>query len=100
MVGYAKVNPPWLPDPEPGAMQLSQLYVARSLHGTGVAATLMDWAIDSARAADATAMLLTVWEENARARAFYRRRGFVEVGTYAFVTGQQVDTDLVMRLAL
>ena len=100
VVGYAKVNPPWLPDAEPGAMQLSQLYVAATLHGSGVGRVLMDWTLATARAAGATALLLTVWEENARALAFYRRLGFVQVGTYAFQTGSQIDTDLVMRLRL
>ncbi|MGK6320776.1 N-acetyltransferase family protein [Sphingomonas sp. DT-204] len=100
IVGYAKLNPPWLPDAEPGAMQLSQLYVVRDFHGAGIAHALMDWSIDAARAAGAAALLLTVWEENHRARRFYEKRGFVHVGDYAFPVGNQIDTDNIMRLAL
>ena len=98
VVGYAKLNLPWLPDAEAGAMQLSQLYVAGELHGAGVGAALMDWAVATAREAGATALLLTVWEENRRALAFYARLGFEQVGTYAFAVGEQIDTDLVLRL--
>lgn len=100
IVGYAKINPPWLPDAEPGAVQLSQLYVASSWHGRGVAQSLMDWAIERAREEGAGALLLTVWEENARARRFYEKLGFVHIGDYAFPVGQQIDTDNIMRLAL
>jgi ribosomal protein S18 acetylase RimI-like enzyme len=100
LVGYAKLNPPWLPDAEPGVMQLSQIYVSSDQHGAGVGKVLLDWAIATARAEDATALLLTVWEENHRAAAFYRKHGFEHVGNYAFAVGTQVDTDHIMRLAL
>ncbi len=100
VVGYAKLNPPWLPDAEPGAMQLSQIYVTGDQHGAGVGKALLEWAVGTARAAGATALLLTVWEENHRAAAFYRKNGFDHVGDYAFAVGNQVDTDHIMRLAL
>ena len=100
IVGYCKVNPPWLPDAEPGAMQLSQIYVTYDQHGSGVGRVLLDWAIATAREAGATALLLTVWEENHRAFAFYKKHGFQHIGDYAFPVGEQVDTDHVMRLQL
>jgi diamine N-acetyltransferase len=100
IVGYAKLCSPWLPDAEPGALQLSQIYVSYDQHGRGVAATLMDWAEGTARSEGATALLLTVWEENHRARRFYEKRGFVHIGDYAFPVGKQIDTDNILRLAL
>jgi GNAT superfamily N-acetyltransferase len=54
VVGYAKVNPPWLPDAEPSALQLSQIYVSSDQHGAGVGKALLDWAIATARAEGAT----------------------------------------------
>lgn len=100
IIGYAKISAPWLPDAEAGAMQLSQLYVTYDQHGSGVATALMDWSIAAARQEQATALLLTVWEGNARARRFYEKHGFVHIGDYAFPVGQQIDTDNIMRLAL
>ena len=100
VVGYAKVNPPWLPDAEPSALQLSQIYVSSDQHGAGIGKALLDWAIATARAEGATALLLTVWEENHRAAAFYRKHGFDHIGDYAFAVGTQIDTDHIMRLAL
>jgi ribosomal protein S18 acetylase RimI-like enzyme len=100
VVGYATLTPPWLPDAEPGAMQLSHIYVAGDQHGAGVGKALLDWTIATARESGATALLLTVWEENHRAAAFYRKHGFEHIGDYAFAVGSQIDTDYIMRLAL
>ena len=40
---------------------------------------------------------LDVWEKNLRAIEFYRRWGFVEVGTQGFVLGSDVQHDLLMQ---
>jgi ribosomal protein S18 acetylase RimI-like enzyme len=100
ILGYAKMSPPWLEQADPNDAQLSQLYVATSQHGRGVAQALMDWTLATARAQGAPAMLLTVFEKNDRAIAFYAKYGFVHVGDYDFPVGKQIDRDLVMRLAL
>lgn len=100
ITGYAKMVPPSLDQAGPADAQLSQLYVATDWHGRGIARALMDWALATARARRAPALLLTVFEENHRAIAFYAKYGFVHVGDYAFPVGRQIDRDLVMRLAL
>jgi diamine N-acetyltransferase len=102
IVGYAKLCEPFLPpeDIAPGGLQLSQLYVASTHHGAGIADVLMRWTIDTARERGANALYLTVWEHNPRAKRFYDKRGFVHIADYAFQTGTQVDRDLIMRLAL
>lgn len=102
IIGYVKLSPVWLDDPAvlPGALQLSQLYIAADWHGRGIAQALMDWTIDEARRGAATALVLTVWEENFRAQRFYARYDFVHIGDYAFPTGTQVDRDLIMQLVL
>ena len=100
IAGYAKMVPPTLEQAGPADAQLAQLYVATDWHGRGVAQALMDWAMTTARTRRAPALLLTVFEENHRAIAFYAKYGFVHVGDYAFPVGRQIDRDLVMRLAL
>lgn len=100
IIGYAKLTPPWLPDAPADALQLSQIYVEGAWHGQGVARALMDWAIEQARAQGASALLLTVWEHNPRAIRFYHKLGFEHVGDYAFPVGDQLDRDLILRLAL
>lgn len=102
IAGYAKLSPVWLDNPAvpKGALQLSQLYVASAHHGTGIAQRLMQWTIDTARSRRASALVLTVWEDNHRARRFYDRYGFSHIGDYAFPTGTQIDRDLIMLLPL
>lgn len=100
IAGYAKLSPRWLDDPAilPGVLQLSQLYVGSAWHGTGIANALMAWTTLEARQRGATGLVLTVWENNERARRFYGRHGFVHIGDYAFATGTQIDRDLIMQL--
>lgn len=102
LVGYGKVGPTFLTDEADttGLVHLHQLYVDPAQHGAGVGDALLGWAKDLARRRDAAGLILTVWEENHRARRFYDRHGFVHVGDYAFRTGDQIDRDLIMRLTL
>jgi GNAT superfamily N-acetyltransferase len=58
------------------AIELRDLYVVPAAWGTGLAARLMDTALDSVRG-DAGAAFLWVGEDNARARRFYEREGWV-----------------------
>ncbi len=101
-VGYARIDRMTLPvDPgdRPG-VQLYQLYVLKDWHGGGIAPVLMDWMIAEARAQGASDLWLSVYTDNPRARAFYRRYGFVEVMPYAFMVGTQADDDIICKLAL
>jgi ribosomal protein S18 acetylase RimI-like enzyme len=100
IVGYAKLVPPWLEEAGPQDAQLGQLYIAYDWHGRGIAQALMDWSLATARARNAPALLLTVFEENARAIAFYAKYGFVHIGDYAFPVGSKIDRDLIMKLDL
>lgn len=102
IIGFAKLGPPALPFPptDRAAAELRQLYVYRQHQGTGVARMLMRWAIDTARQRGAAALYLSVFTENPRARAFYARYGFVEVGPYHYMVGDQADEDIILRLDL
>jgi ribosomal protein S18 acetylase RimI-like enzyme len=100
IVGYSKLGPPWLPDAEPGALQLSQLYVTSDWQGRGIAQELMNWTVAAAGDRGAAALLLTVWEHNPRAIRFYERHGFVHVADYPFQVGSRIDRDLILRRPL
>jgi len=99
--GFAKLGPPSLPFTVEGpTAELRQLYVLRPWQGAGVAPALMAWVLDEARRRGADQLFLSVFVDNRRARAFYARYGFEEVGAYAFMVGSHADEDIIMRLKL
>lgn len=82
------------------ALLLDQLYVLKEHHGAGIAHGLMDWAIEEARRRGAERLYLTVYVDNQRARRFYDRYGFENMGRYDFMVGNQADEDIIMMKAL
>jgi len=100
-VGYLKLGTLKLPvEPQGPALLLDQLYILKEHHGSGIAHALMDWAIEEARRRGAEELYLTVFIDNHRARRFYDRYGFEDVGRYAFMVGEQADEDVMMRKRL
>jgi len=101
-IGYAKLTPLRAPakDPAPNALEMQQLYVVREWQGAGVAARLMEWALGSARAQGASEVYLTVFDHNERAKRFYSRYGFEEVGRCTFQLGERIDDDRIWRVRL
>lgn len=101
-VGYVKLGPLKKLDivPRGPAMILDQLYVLKEQHGSGLASELMRWAMESASERGAVELYLTVYIDNHRARRFYDRYGFEEVGAYQFMVGNHADEDIIMRKTL
>lgn len=80
--------------------EILRFYLRGEFHGTGVAAALMDAALAALRERGATTAWLGVWEQNPRAIAFYRKRGFTEVGAQIFVLGTDHQRDKVFARPL
>jgi ribosomal protein S18 acetylase RimI-like enzyme len=95
LVGFAQVRrqafPACVVAPRP--VELYRFYLDRAFHGTGTAQPLMREACDAARELGGLHLWLGVWERNPRAVAFYRKAGFVRVGSHEFVVGRDVQTD-------
>jgi ribosomal protein S18 acetylase RimI-like enzyme len=70
--------------------------VDRRWHGQGIAGALMAETLARARRLGRRTIYLAVWERNARAIAFYRKVGFLEVGAQPFQLGKDIQTDQVM----
>ena len=101
IVGFVKLGPPELPVQRTGpAIELRQLYILHEWRGLGAAQALMDWVLAEAKARGGQELYLTVYTENWRARRFYEKYGFVEVGPYKFMVGEQADEDIIMRASL
>ena len=77
------------------ALEIWRFYVDPAWHGRGVAAALMDAACAEVTRRGGRVAWLGVWERNPRAQAFYRKRGFVPVGTHTFLLGRDPQTDQI-----
>jgi diamine N-acetyltransferase len=101
LLGYVKLGPCKLPHVDPdGTIELRQLYLLPPAHGTGMAQALMNWALEEARRRGARRLALSVWSENWRAQAFYRRFGLVDRGPVHFMVGNHADEDRVWEVQL
>ncbi|HUF35970.1 MAG TPA: GNAT family N-acetyltransferase [Gemmatimonadales bacterium] len=102
LAGYAQLRdgpaPPCVVGPRP--VELQRLYVDGPWQGRGVAQILIRAAMDEAGRRNAATLWLGVWERNARAQAFYRKCGFVDVGSQPFALGSARQTDRIMVRAL
>ncbi len=78
IVGYAGVGPERDPSAPRTTGELYALFVHPDAWGTGVGRALTGAAVDDLRAHECDRVNLWVLEANSRARAFYRRYGFVE----------------------
>ena len=109
ILGYSLAGPVVVPHAEawPADGELRKLYVAQAAKGTGIAQALLALCVEWVRGGQCCASgpgherartYLSVWSENRRALAFYRRAGFAVVGEYLYEVGEARDLELIMRL--
>ncbi len=73
---------------------------SRPVEGLRAGQALLDAAVGSARTMGRDRLLLGTHAENLQAIAFYRRNGFIEVGTRTFQVGTQTCSDLIFAKPL
>ncbi|WP_400193431.1 GNAT family N-acetyltransferase [Hymenobacter sp. B81] len=105
MVGYVKLHLGSALGAEPGAdlsqrAELQRLYVREDWQGTGLGASLLRRCLDEARQRGCRALVLSVWEKNEKAREFYRRKGFKQIGETEYRVGHDVQNDFILRKGL
>ena len=98
LVGYSQIYRKKAPSFELGEypLELKRFYVDQPWQGTGLARKLIEATIVAAKGFGGSAIWLSVWEENLRAIAFYKKSGFLDIGTKDFWVGNDRQTDRVM----
>lgn len=95
-VGYAMVTPPSHPGlQQSGDIELKRIYLLGPWQGGGNGRDLMNRVFEVAHKRGAKRLLLSVYEQNVRAIAFYERSGFIAVGETVFMVGQVPFRDFV-----
>ena len=102
LAGYAQLRSGVAPECVTGEapFELWRFYIAQPWHGRGVAPALMRRAELEAYRRGGRTLWLGVWERNARAKAFYQKSGFRDVGSQVFMVGTDAQTDRIMVLPL
>src|SRR5262249_13850866 len=100
IAGYCMMGALEIRVEDANALELHRLYVDAHVRGSRVAGVLMEDCLAWARARGARALYLSVWENNHRAQAFYKRYGFEHVGEHKFMVGKSADRDFIWRLTL
>jgi ribosomal protein S18 acetylase RimI-like enzyme len=101
-IGYALMTPTHFAAhlTQPDDLELKRLFVFSRLHGTGTGFKLIRSGILAALAHGARRLLLGFHPDNALALAFYKRVGFIQIGTRDFHVGPKIFRDPVLALTL
>jgi ribosomal protein S18 acetylase RimI-like enzyme len=82
---------------ERGDIELISMWVAPFARGKGVAGALVEAVVAWAKSQDVETLSLHVMETNERARAFYRRQGFVDDGEPCTSPGGAAERRMLRR---
>ena len=102
LAGFAQVREGPVPACVDGdaPVELWRFYVAHEWHGRGIAQSMMRAVEAEAARRGGRTLWLGVWERNERAKAFYTKSGFVDVGSHVFMVGTDPQTDRIMARPL
>lgn len=82
------------------SLEIERIYVLKEFHGKSVGQVLFQKAIEIAENLKYIFVWLGVWEKNERAIHFYKKNGFVAFDKHIFKLGDDVQTDIMMKLEL
>lgn len=102
VIGYLKINKGNAQSEKISdrSVEIERIYARSAYHGKGVGQMMLEFAIDKARELEADQVWLGVWEENPRAIAFYQKNGFTEFDRHEFRLGDDIQTDILMKIDL
>ena len=81
-------------------LEIERIYVLKAFLGQKIGQILFNKAIEIGREKNLEYVWLGVWEENHRAIKFYKKNGFEIFGKHDFVLGEDVQTDLLMKMKI
>jgi diamine N-acetyltransferase len=82
------------------SIELVRFYVSQEWHRCGIGNALMQACVNESQRQDYQTLWLGVWEHNGRAREFYRRWNFRDVGEHVFYLGSDAQNDILMERSL
>lgn len=100
ILGYTRIGRNIETDRLSDRIEITRFYMVKEAIGKGVAQQLMRFCLQTAREAGYKKAFLSVWKENHRAVAFYRKFGFEVIGETDFLLGTDRQFDHIMECSL
>ncbi len=102
LIGYLKINFDAAQTDlyDHNAMELERIYVIKEFQGKNYGQKLLNKLLGIAKKNEMDYLWLGVWEKNEKAIRFYERNGFSVTGSHPFRMGDEIQTDLIMKLPL
>ena len=99
LVGFLTAGPCKLPIPdrEPLAGEIRQLYLRGAVQGQGLGSAMLRTGLDWLRARGHKPIYIGVWSGNFGAQRLYGRHGFEKVGEYDFPVGEHLDREFILK---
>ena len=82
------------------SLEIQRIYILKESKGLGIGTVLMNLAEKKARELEVSFIWLGVWEKNFPAQKFYTDKGFRRFSEHAFVLGDDIQTDFLMKKEL
>ncbi len=80
--------------------EIERIYVLKEHQGKKLGHRIMNHCLDMALQRNKAYVWLGVWEHNANAIRFYENNGFVTFDKHTFLLGNDLQTDLMLKLEL
>lgn len=102
IVGYLKLNfgeaQTELQDNQ--SLEIERIYVLHAFQGKKVGQAFFEKTLKIAKEKNLKYIWLGVWEKNLKAIQFYTKNGFIIFDKHVFVLGNDIQTDIMMKLLL
>ncbi len=82
------------------SLEIQRIYILKESKGLGIGTAFMNLAEKKARELGVSFIWLGVWEKNFPAQKFYTDKGFRRFSEHAFVLGDDIQTDFLMKKEL
>ncbi|HLR52048.1 MAG TPA: GNAT family N-acetyltransferase [Candidatus Avamphibacillus sp.] len=102
VAGYLKININDAQSEEMGhdSLEIERIYIKNKFQRHGLGKVLFNKALEVAKEHNKKKIWLGVWEKNENAISFYKKMGFIKIGTHSFFMGDEEQTDLIMSKTL
>lgn len=82
------------------SLEIQRIYILKESKGLGIGTVFINLAEKKARELGVSFIWLGVWEKNFPAQKFYTDKGFRRFSEHAFVLGDDIQTDFLMKKEL